>query len=1096
MSFVDNFIKRPVLTTVCTIVILLAGGISIPLLPVAKLPQIAPSQISVSASYIGADAKTAEDNVTTILERQINGVEAMKYMTSNTSNDGVTNISVYFPTEYNGDIAQVNVQNRVSQAQPNLPQAITQTGVTTLKASPSILLALAFYSEKDKNGKYLYDDKFISNYVDLFVSDEMNRISGVGQTRIAGERKYAMRIWLDPTKLAARGLAAQDVVNTIQEQNIQLGAGKIGQEPSPPDQQYEIALRSVGRFKTAAEAEDMVLKVGPDGTLIKIKDVGRAELGAQDYSTTASFNGAPAVAFLLYQLPGSNALDVANAVKEKLAELGENFPPGMKAAIAFDTTLFVNSSIEEVVTTLVEAILLVILVIFIFLQDWRTTIIPAIAVPVSLIGAMAFLLLFKFEINQLTTFALVLATGLVVDDGILVVEAISTKIAEGMKPMQAAIAAMQELTGAVVATSIVLMAVFIPVTFFPGTTGIVYKQFALTIVFSIAISAFNALTFSPSMAAILLRPEKTETRRGPLGWFFNLFNRSFDKLKAGYGSLLGFFNRIRFIVVAVFIVGLVATGWIYQLVPQGFIPDEDQGYFITIVQAPGGVSLKYTEKVVQQVSQEVLATKGVATSFGISGFGFSGNGSNQAIMFARLKDWKERPKDSESVFGITQKLNGVFRQKITAARVLAVNAPPVDGLSNFGGVEFELQNRGALPMENLIDNANKLMDAARKRPELQGVFTQFTPYVPQMSISIDRNQAKAQNVRVDDIFNTLQTYLGSNYVNQFVLGPRLYRVYAQAEGEFRSSPDDISRLYVRSQDNKLVQLSSVVKVERFTYPPTITHFNVYQAIDIIVSPAAGYSTGQVIQVMEELANQVLDPGFKGVWTGTALEQTSSGNSTVIIFGLAFVMVFLVLAAQYESYIDPTIILLTVPLAVLGALGAIWFRANVLMVGGVWPAVSNDIYCQVGLVMLIGLASKNAILIVEFANEAHHQEGMSISQAAVHAAEQRLRPILMTAVAALVGFWPLVIASGAGAMSRWSLGTAIFGGLLLATVMSLLLVPTLYVVVKNLEIALLKGGTPKPPSPPAPPTSPTSQTVPDLPAAPKPTGSLKLDNKST
>lgn len=1091
MSIADNFIKRPVLTTVCTILILLAGGISIPLLPIAKLPQIAPSQISVSASYIGADAKTAEDNVTTILERQINGVEGMKYMTSNTGNNGVTNVSVYFPTEYNGDIAQVNVQNRVSQAQANLPQAILQTGVTTLKASPSILLAIAFYSEKDKNGQYVYDSKFISNYADLFVTDEMNRISGVGQTRIAGERKYAMRIWLDPNKLASRGLTAQDVVKTIQEQNIQLGAGKIGQEPSPPEQQYEIALRAVGRFKTAAEAEELVLKTGSDGNLTKLKDVGRAELGAEDYSTSAIFNGAPAVAFLVYQLPGSNALDVANAVKEKLAELEENFPPGMKAAVAFDTTLFVNASIEEVVTTLIEAILLVIFVIFIFLQDWRTTIIPAIAVPVSLIGAMAFLLLFKFSINQLTTFALVLATGLVVDDAILVVEAISTKIGQGMKPAQAAFAAMEELTGAVVATSIVLMAVFIPVTFFPGTTGIVYKQFALTIVFSIAISAFNALTFSPSMAAILLRPEH-ETH-GPLARFFRLFNRGFDKFRNGYVTLLEFFNRIKLIVVAVFVVGLIATGWIYQTVPQGFVPEEDQGYFITIVQAPGGVSLKYTQKVVDQAMKEVLATEGVETCFGIAGFGFAGNGSNQAIMFSRLKDWKERPKDSESVFGLTQKLNGIFHQKITDAQVFAVNAPPVDGLSSFGGVEFQLQNRGALPIENLIDNANKLIAAANKRPELRGVFTQFTPYVPQMSLSIDRNQAKAQNVRIDDIFNTLQTYLGSNYINQFVLGPRLYRVYAQAEGEFRSSPDDISRLYVRSQDNKLVQLSNLVKVERSSYPPTITHYNVYQSIDIIANPAPGYSTGQVIKVMEEVANQVLDPGFKGVWTGTALEQTSSGNSAVLIFGLAFVMVFLVLAAQYESYIDPTIILLTVPLAVLGALGAIWLRANFLQVGGVWPAVTNDIYCQVGLVMLIGLASKNAILIVEFANEAHHKEGMSISKAAVYAAQQRLRPILMTAVAALVGFWPLVVASGAGAMSRWSLGTAIFGGLLLATIMSLLLVPTLYIVVKNLEISLLKGDRPNPPSPPTPPASPT---LPERSSAPETAGPLKLDDRST
>lgn len=1066
LSIADIFIKRPVFTTVCTVLILLIGGIATPLLPLDKLPEMALKQVTVTANYLGTDAKTAEENVTTVLERQINGTERVVYMSSQTTNNGDTTINVSFPTEMDRNTAQVLVQNNVATAQSDLPEAVTQTGVITQKQSPTITLAYAFYSEKDKNGNFIYDNVFISNYVDRQVLDEIKRIEGVGSARIVGERKYAMRIWLDPNALAARSLTAQDVVNAISEQNIQVGAGRIGQQPTPTSQQYEIALRASGRFTNPKEAEDIVVKTGDDGTLIRVKDVGRAEVGAQDYSTTNLFDDSASVVLLAYQLPGTNAWNTANLMKAKIAELERNFPPGLKTKVGLDNTLFVSASLEEAFKTLTEAIALVVLVIFIFLQDWRTTIIPAIAIPVSLIGAMACTYVLGFSLNQLTLFGIILATGLVVDDGIVVVEAIAAKLSSGMKPLQAALDAMEELTGAVIATSIVLMAVFIPVTFFPGTTGIVYKQFALIIAFSIAISAFNALSFSPSMSAIIMR--RSEEVHGPLGWFFRQFNRGFDWFKGLYIKIVEFLIRIRLLVMVVFLGGLLATGWIYQVTPQGFIPEEDQGYMFALLEAPPGVSLNYTFDLVKRIEEKVvMPIPEVEHVNGVAGFGFEGNNSNKALLFIKLKDWKERPGADGSIFGVLQKINKGLRATVPEARVIAVNAPPVDGLGSTGGFEFYVQNKQALPIEALLDNTKRVMEAAQKRPELGAVFTQFTFNSPMIQTSIDRNQAKAQNVQVSDIFNTLQTYLGARYVNQYVLGGRLYRVYAQAEGNVRSNPDDIGRLYVRSQDGNLVQLSTLVHLETITYPPIITHYNIYPAIKLQGAAAPGFSSAQAIKAMEEVASQVLQPGFGFAWTGTAFQEKSSGGAAPVIFGLAFVMVFLVLAAQYESYVDPTIIMITVPLAILGALGAVMLRANIFQAGGVWPIVNNNIYAQVALVMLIGLASKNAILIVEFANQSR-SIGMSISQAAIRAAEERLRPILMTAFAGLVGFWPLVIANGAGAMSRWSLGTALFGGYLISTVLSLFLVPVLYVVIKSFEDRFLTPGKPKSKSSKQPP----------------------------
>lgn len=1046
LLFVNTFIRRPVLTTVCTLIIILLGAICIPQLPIAQLPELAPIQITISSNNQGADALTTENTVTNIIERQVNGVEGMYYMSSNTSNDGTSNITVSFPTNANGDIAQVNVQNRQALAEPQLPEAVQRTGVTVQKASSSILLVYAFYTDNEE-----YDTTFISNYIDLNVVESIKRVPGVGSVRIFGERRYAMRLWLDPNKLAQNQLTPQDVTAALQEQNIQVGAGAIGREPAPENQQFEFPLRASSRLQSVAEFEKIVLKVGPDGSPIELKDVGRVELGAENYSSTAKFTREggdlnPAIGVAIYQLPGSNALEVAHAVETEFKQIEKGFPPGLKANVAFDTTPFVETSLEEVLHTLVEAIILVVLVIYIFLQDWRTTIIPTVAIPVSMIGTCAVLYVLGYQINTLTLFGFVLAIGIVVDDAIVVVEAVTVKLEQGMKPFPAAVEAMKELTGAIIATSLVLMAVFIPVAFFPGTTGVVYRQFAITIAVSIGISTFNALTFSPSIAAIIMRPP--QPGRGPLGWFFTVFNRTFAWLTRRYVGFVSFLTHIKPIVLAVFIAGIFATGLMYNLVPTGFIPEEDQGYFFVIGQAPDGVSLQYTEAVMDRVGEEIRSIPEVRGGFVVSGFGFEGSASNSAIAFVNLKPWEERKTESQSVYAVVQKLNQKLGA-ITEARVIAANAPPVRGLSTTGGFEFYIQDRtGNASIETLLEVAQKFIAAANQNPNLQRVYTLFTANTPQFELRVNRNQVKALNVDINQVFGAIQAYFGSQYVNDFVQGQRQYRVYVQADAQFRSNPDDIGKLYVRSRDGTMVSMNNLVEMTPIVGPKTINHYNLFRSIKIDGSPAPGKSSGQAIAAVEQLAAEILPQGFGYEWTGSYLEEKSSGGSTFVIFGLAIVIVFLVLAAQYESYVDPIIILLTVPLAILGAMLAIWLRSNVLMAGSIFPKITNDIYCQVGLVTLIGLSAKNAILVVEFANQLREQ-GMSITRAAVKAGEERLRAILMTALSAVLGFVPLVVSQGAGSSSRWSLGTALFGGAFFSTFLSLFLVPILYILVKSL-----------------------------------------------
>jgi HAE1 family hydrophobic/amphiphilic exporter-1 len=1042
-SIAGNFIRRPVLTTVCSLLIILGGAIAIPLLPIEQLPEIAPLQIQVASNYNGADAETVESTVTEVLEREINGVEGMEFITSSSTNTGQSTINVVFDSGRDRDIAQVNVQNRVSRADPLLPPQVSQLGVTVSAQSPSILLVYRFFSDDDR-----YDGLFLNNYADLFILDEMRQIDGVGNAEVFGAGRYAMRLWLDPSAMASQQLTPSDVVTALREQNIQVGGGSIGGPPSSSDQAFQYTVLLPGRLQEVTEFENLVIKVGSGGNLVRLRDVGRAELGAQSYSVDARTQGKVAAGLLVYQLPGSNALDVAKGVRDRMAELRESFPPGFRAELVFDTTDFVRVSLKEVMITLAMAIALVLLILFLFLQDWRATIVPAVAIPVSLIGAMAFLLLFGFSINTLTLFGCILASGLVVDDAIVIVEAIAAKIEQGMRPRLAALDAMQELSGAVVSTSLVLMAVFIPVAFFPGSTGKIYQQFALTIAFTVLISTFNALSFSPTMSALLLRPVDPSRRGGPLAGFFNRFNAGLVWIIERYRRLVQVLIRLRYGVLVLFAVGLVMMVGMLRLVPTGFVPEEDQGYFLGIVQAPDGVSLEYTKAVMAQADTLISQFPEVTSTFMLSGFGFDGPSPNRGVFFATLAPWEERPGRESSAMALVPKVNGAL-SSIQEAVVLAFNAPPVPGFSPTGALEMQLQDRsgGQMNIDQFLANANQIMGVANQSPASRGVFTQFTASSPQIKVDIDRDRLQALNVDFNEALTTVSTYLGSRYVNDFTSGGRNYRVYVQADENFRNQPSDIAAFYVRSRQGTLVPMGEFATLSEVVGPSTINHFNLLRSIKLEGLSAPGASTGQLIQAMTAAHAQAALPVVGMDWQGTAREELASGGMSGIIFGLGVLVVFMVLAAQYENYMDPVIILLTVPLAILGALVFLYLRG-----------LDLNVYAQVGMVMLIGLASKNAILIVEFANQARSQ-GLGLAAAATVAAEQRFRPIIMTAISSLVGFFPLLIATGAGSASRWAVGYTVFGGLLVSTVLSLLLVPVLYVVLKGLEERLWPGDGP-------------------------------------
>src|ERR1700733_13941767 len=1031
--FVEFFIKRPIFATVCALLIILAGAVSIPTLPVAQFPNLAPPQVTVSAFYNGASAQAVETSVTIPLEQQINGVEGMKYMTSTSGNDGSCGITVTFDVSRNVDLAAVDVQNRVNTALGRMPNEVKTTGITITKAASGFVLGAGVYAE---NGEY--DSLFISNYVDIYVRDALKRVRGVADVFNFSPREYSMRLWLDPTRLASRGLTATDVMAALSEQNLQVAAGEVGQPPSVPGQMYQISVRAVGRVTEPSEFDNIILKTGNDGTLIRLKDVGRAELGAESYASNLRFNGHDAIGFGVTQLPGANALDVDREVKAELIRLSKRFPPGLKAAVAFDSTTVIGESIRDVLYTLLEAILLVIAVIYIFLQDWRTTIIPAVTIPVSLVGTFVFVKMLGFSINTLTLFGITLATGLVVDDAIVVIENVERHIAEGVADAHdAASVAMDEVAGAVVATSLVLVAVFVPVAFFPGTTGILFRQFALTIAFSVSISAFNALTLTPALSALLLGHVRGET-----GAIWRAFNRGVTGMTQAYRTTLHHIMRWKFAALIVFLCGLGLTYFLYQKVPRGFIPDEDAGYFIIAVQAPQGASLGYTTNILGQVEAALSKSPEIDGAFSVVGFSFNGGPPNLGLAFASLKPFDQRQGEEHSVATVIGRLREPLSH-ISGAIVVPFSPPAVQELGNFGGFQFVVEDLGGNTVQALSQATNELARQGNASSDLRGLFTSFTANDPQFVVTFDREKAKALGVPLSQITDALQVYMGSIYVNDFDFNNRAYRVYIQADKQFRSSPQDSPQYNVHGCTGAIVQLPSVLRVETVASPQVISHYNLFRSAEIDGSAAPGRSSGDAIAAMDKLATRVLPRGFGYEWTGLSLEELQSGSTTVVLFSLGLLVVYLTLAAQYESFSLPLIVLFAVPMALLGALAAQSLRG-----------LENDVYCQIGLVMLIGLSSKNAILIVEFAEQLRRKFGLSIVEASIEAARIRLRPILMTSLAFIFGVLPLVLARGAGRVGRQSVGTTVFGGMIAATSLNLLFIPVLYVIVKSLQERLM------------------------------------------
>ena len=1024
--FVDFFIHRPVFATVCALLIILAGAVAIPTLPVAQFPNLAPPQVSVSSGYVGASAQTVESAVTIPLEQQINGAQGMKYMTSTSSNDGSSSITATFDLDRDPDLAAVDIENRVNTAQGRLPAAVKTTGVTVAKSSQNFVFGAAVYSPDAR-----YDSLFMSNYLDVYVRDTLKRVPGVADVFVFGERKYSMRLWLDPIRMASRGLTATDVVNALQEQNVEVAAGQVGQPPIKVGQQFQISVRAIGRLSEPAQFENIILKSNADGTLVRLRDVGRAELGAEDYGSDLIYNGHDSVGVIVTQLSTANTIEVNRLAIGELDRLAKRFPPGMKYENAFNTTDAVKESINDVLATLIEAILLVILVIFIFLEDWRSTIIPFVTIPVSLIGTFAFVKLLNFSINTLTLFGITLATGLVVDDAIVVIENIERHIQEGEhSPAKAASDAMKEVTGAVIATSLVLVAVFVPVAFFPGTTGILFRQFALTIAFSISISAFNALTLSPALSALLLGRTSGEKI-----WLFREVDKIIAAITHGYSRALRAFLRLRLVAVVLFLAGLGFTYFIFQRVPKAFVPDEDQGWIIIAIQAPPGASTQYTRSIDEQVSAILRKDPDVENIFAVAGEGVAGAAPNQGAVYASLTDYSKRKGDEHSAVAVVNRLRGQLFT-IVGAVVLPFLPPALQGVGGLGGFQFEVQDQGAHTPEELANVTQAMVRKGSSRKDLAGLFSGYTASDPQFLVTIDREKAKSLHVPLQQITDTLGVNMGSAYVNDFNFNNRSYRVYVQADQQFRSEAKDMKQFYVRSDGGAMVPLDNLVTISQTAAPQVINHYNLFRSAEIDGSAAPGFSSGQAIAAMEELSKKNLPQGFNYEWTGLSLEELASGRTTVILFALGVLVVYLTLSAQYESFVLPFIVLLAVPMALLGALLAQSSRG-----------LENDVYCQIGLVMLVGLASKNAILIVEFAEQLR-ERGLPLVEATVEAARIRLRPILMTSFAFILGVVPLMVAHGAGQEGRQSVGTTVFGGMIMSTVLNLFFIPVLYLIIEG------------------------------------------------
>ncbi len=1019
------FIYRPIFATVISIVIVISGVVSFGALPVAKFPEISPPTVKVTAVYPGADARTIAETVATPIEQEVNGVEGMLYMSSTCASDGSYNLTVTFDLGTDMDMASVLVQNRVGIAEPKLPSEVRAQGITTKKQSTQILQFITLNSPDNT-----YDALYLSNY-SLRIKDELSRIAGVGEVTVFGTGDYSMRVWLDPQKLKQRSLTTQDVVAAVQEQNIQVAAGQIGAAPAPESTPFELSVNTQGRLVEKEEFENIIIRAEGRGRVLRVKDVARVELGSKVYTYDSRFNGEPSSSIGIYQLPGANALNTAELVRERMEQLASasNWPEGLVYGIPFDSTLFVQASISEVYDTLFVAVVLVVVVIFIFLQDWRATIIPVAAIPVSLIGTFAIMTGLGFSINMLSLFGVVLAIGIVVDDAIVVVENATRHLSDGLAPKEAAVKAMDEITGPVIATTLVLLAVFVPSAFMPGITGQLFRQFALTISAAVIISTINALTLSPALCGLILRQPKESSFIG-----FKLFNFGFDKATAAYGFVIGRFVRVVSIILLIYF-GLVGlTGYTFSSLPTGFVPDEDQGYLFVNVQLPDAASSNRTRQVMTDLDDIYENTPGVDSVLSIAGYSLLGGhaGSNIGFSIIILKPWDERTTPETQIGSIVQHLQGKFAG-VQRAVAFPFTPPPIDGLGSAGGFQMEVQDRGGVGYAELQSTAEDLVEAGGGQSGLSALNTTFRANVPQLYADVDRTKAKSMDIPLATVFGTLQAYLGSAYVNDFTYNNRSYQVRLQAESEFRDSADDIVNLDVRDSSGQMIPLGSIVNVEETFGPAVVKRYNLYPSASINGSAAAGFSSGEALNLMEDMADSRMSPAFGYEWTGMSYQEKLAAGGQGTVFFLAVVFVFLVLAAQYESWTSPAAVIAVVPLAALGVVIALLVRG-----------AENNTYTQIGVVLLVALASKNAILIVEFASE-QRKAGMGIRDAAVAAARLRFRAILMTAFSSILGFLPLLVAAGAGAASRQAVGNAVVGGMIAATVFSLLFVPTFFVV---------------------------------------------------